>query len=919
MSRYVNKKSGQARTSASRGTRVRKQSSRSRSGGQGDRTPPAFSATAVPAYLKQLDKSVRGEFAGARTLTTLLASVEPLSREERMLIVRQALILIEQNYAHLPLKRAMHAIDPVQRLKLLLQELETNHDPFDTDIAFHNELTDIFTSLRDLHTNYLLPDPYAGMTAFLPFMVEECFVPQGDARYTHGCAQPDDHAGLASKYLVTHIVDGFKHETFKQGVEVLYWNGMPIERAVRNNAQRYAGSNREARHARGVQTLTTRALKVALPPDDEWVIVGYRTLSGVDKEIRFDWVANPIDTMDDDGQVSTSRAMAASVGVDLHQQLVQRVRTSLFAPKAKKRSSDVRQKIARGEALEELESSMPQVLEARKVRTTSGTFGYVRIRTFMVDPVELINEFVRLVSALPKSGLIIDVRGNGGGVINSGEFLLQLLTPKRIEPEPVQFINTPLNLRICQGNGLTSPFANLTEWRESMQQALRTGATFSAGFPISSPEACNAIGQRYFGPVVLITDALCYSTTDIFAAGFQDHGIGKIIGTNANTGAGGANVWQHQHFVDFSLSGPEPVYETLPRGAGMRVSMRRTLRVGLRSGTPVEDLGVVPDCHHALTPRDVIGNKLLGDNYDLTNRAGELLRQMPVREMTVRALGVSGRKARLRVTTRGMSRIDIYADDRPIDSLERIERSVDLDVHVRSGSEVIELRGFDGEELAGRYRVTWQEIAQTAPTLGRPKKKATRARAATRRRPGRGRAAGARTPNVGDDMRAAAEASPMAFGGPALAADTPATATAVPPWRAAESLLVLRQQVNAMAPGRRKTSDGLVGDAAHALRTSDHNPWVRDNGMGVVTACDITHDPQGGCDAGRIAEAIRTGQDARVKYIIWNRQIANSESIGGHPPWTWRPYTGANPHTKHVHISVKPDKALYDEKMTWPI
>ena len=159
----------------------------------------------------------------------------------------------------------------------------------------------------------------------------------------------------------------------------------------------------------------------------------------------------------------------------------------------------------------------------------------------------------------------------------------------------------------------------------------------------------------------------------------------------------------------------------------------------------------------------------------------------------------------------------------------------------------------------------------------------------------------------------------MAFGGPALAADTPATATAVPPWRAAESLLVLRQQVNAMAPGRRKTSDGLVGDAAHALRTSDHNPWVRDNGMGVVTACDITHDPQGGCDAGRIAEAIRTGQDARVKYIIWNRQIANSESIGGHPPWTWRPYTGANPHTKHVHISVKPDKALYDEKMTWPI
>ena len=46
---------------------------------------------------------------------------------------------------------------------------------------------------------------------------------------------------------------------------------------------------------------------------------------------------------------------------------------------------------------------------------------------------------------------------------------------------------------------------------------------------------CNLFGQRYYGPVALIIDALCYSTTDIFAAGFQDHEIGPVIGTT--TGA----------------------------------------------------------------------------------------------------------------------------------------------------------------------------------------------------------------------------------------------------------------------------------------------------------------------------------------------------------------------------------------------
>lgn len=141
----------------------------------------------------------------------------------------------------------------------------------------------------------------------------------------------------------------------------------------------------------------------------------------------------------------------------------------------------------------------------------------------------------------------------------------------------------------------------------------------------------------------------------------------------------------------------------------------------------------------------------------------------------------------------------------------------------------------------------------------------------------------------------------------------------VRPWRVAKSLEVLRHQINNMAPNRSKASDGSIGDSAHASRNSDHNPWIVEAGVGVVTARDITHDAAHGCDANILAEKIRQSRDPRVKYIIWNRRIAASSPIGGQPAWAWRAYTGKNGHTHHIHISVKSDDASYDSEKPWDI
>jgi hypothetical protein len=146
-----------------------------------------------------------------------------------------------------------------------------------------------------------------------------------------------------------------------------------------------------------------------------------------------------------------------------------------------------------------------------------------------------------------------------------------------------------------------------------------------------------------------------------------------------------------------------------------------------------------------------------------------------------------------------------------------------------------------------------------------------------------------------------------------------AIAASLREWRVAESLMQLRNQLNHFAPHRSKVNDGFIGDLSHQGRQSDHNPWVLDGKIGVVTAFDITHDPKGGCGGETIAEGLVKPKDKRIKYIIWNRQIINSEAVGSSAPWTWREYRGISPHTEHVHLSVLPVIALYDSGEIWQL
>jgi Peptidase family S41 len=661
-----------------------------RTGGRRRRTSRSLESTDLAApFLASVAEPVREQLAASVELRDFLRNAGTLTLEERRLLVEQALVLLEQNYVHLPLKAAMHAVNPVQRLRLLRVRTERQtSETMGPEWLFHAELSGIFHSVRDLHTNYLLPSPFAGKVAFLPFRVEEYF----------------DDAG-APHYVVAGVVEGFSAAGFGPGAEVTHWGGIPIDHAIELNATRFAGSNVAARHARGLQSLTVRPLVIHLPPDEEWVTVSYVGTDGDEHELRQSWLVteNLPPFVGDLDQVSTA---AACLGVDLDADEASRARTLLFAPQVAGQVQDAEPPAlptTRAAVGEDLPTSMPGVFRARSVQTASGTFGHLRIFTFNVDdPVGFVEEFVRLVGLLPVDGLILDVRGNGGGHIFASEFTLQTLTPRRIVPEPVQFIATPLNLRICRKHkDNPSGQIDLGPWFSSLDQATETGATFSAAVPITPEEGANDIGQRYEGPVVLITDARCYSATDIFSAGFQDHGIGPILGVDDNTGAGGANVWTHgllTNLLAFPPADAGSPYAALPKGANMRVAIRRTLRVGSLAGTPVEDLGVQPNQRHRMTRRDV-----LEGNQDLLDRAGALLAALPLRRLEVTATLVADGTLTVALEVSGLDRADLYLDGRPRASVDLADPTATVSLEDAAGAGSVRVEGFsDGELVAAR-------------------------------------------------------------------------------------------------------------------------------------------------------------------------------------------------------------------------
>ena len=435
-----------------------------------------------------------------------------------------------------------------------------------TDTAFHAELISIFTSLRDLHTQYHLPDPYRGRVAALGFLVERYY--------------PTQRA--APRYVISKLHPKLAHGSFQAGVELVSWNGIPIQRAIERNAERASGSNLDARVARGLESLALRSLSTSLPPDELFVLVGYKTRSGAIHEVRVQWRVLSPTPQGAGGAQDAVGTIVAHHGIDASAEASRHAKRDLFAPASARRTP------------------IADLMRAERLATDRhGDVGYLRIYSFNAASTRaFLDQAHALLQQLPRE------RARDRHPRQPGRQHPRRGGPPAAAHRPAHRAGGLLARRPTRSTAaLATANPALSAWLTSLDTSVETGEVFSQAFPLSDPPALANGREPYPGRLVLITDALCYSAADIFAAGFQDNGLGAIVGTDAHTGAGGANVWTHD-LLRMWL--PDDDLQPLPGRATFRVAFRRVTRSGPRTaGMPLEDLGVEPDRIHRPTLQDI--------------------------------------------------------------------------------------------------------------------------------------------------------------------------------------------------------------------------------------------------------------------------------------------------------------------------
>jgi C-terminal processing protease CtpA/Prc len=491
--------------------------------------------TAIGSHRTQAAASERKWLSAVRAS---LHTGPQLAVDEKQLIADLSAKLVQEIYAHRVMKMTLYGIDIVPQLRALRLRAQDMKD-----VAFHREMRRMFAQLHDRHTHYMSGEATTKYT--LP---------------VHTMRALDN--GVA-KYFVTKSDD--------KGVpirsEITHWNGVPPDRVVEELAEDIGAGNLSSRLALARRYLTSRLTSMFDAPAEDWVRLTIVDQSGNTTDVQLNWLLEPVAR-----KLVIPSDHRPDVGID----------EPLFLTSEQETAFGV----------------------SGKTITVSGRdYGLLRIETFKnpdnvdVSDTAYVDEVVKVIKDLPKTGLLIDLRHNGGGIISHGESLLQLFTANPIEPHGFRFRASASIEAIAKANH------RFSKWLPTISQGLAVGSEYSADFPITSKRAANRVGRVYSGPSVLIVDAVTYSTADMFTSGFQYHGIGKIVGVDDNIGAGGANNWKYSDLRAYLPD--DPRFPALPNGVEIGFALRQAIRKGPFEGMILEDEGVRFDARYELTKDDL--------------------------------------------------------------------------------------------------------------------------------------------------------------------------------------------------------------------------------------------------------------------------------------------------------------------------
>jgi hypothetical protein len=467
---------------------------------------------------------------------------------------------------------------------------------------FHFQLSAMFASFRDLHTQYILPRPYACFDAVYPLKMTLVHSKSGITVATNGFSP--HLRGHSSGITQLYKSLGLK----RYGDTIVQLNNQTFEELYDQFQDSTGGSNESGGYRSLLRYFSLRYGSFSKLPDDTTVKYLIRQSNG--NLVSF---TSPIFVRYLPSCISNNHN-TEGIGLWASDSTLTNIKTQLnwmatplpVQPKIDK--DPCRFLSYKGEQflswciVHDAEQKAIGIIRLEAFKSSRGTKG-------SEDMIGMIRNL--LESELKETeALIIDLRDNGGGFVPLADGLTQLFTPNP-HVSHGRAINHELNRRI-----FTGPLFARTEWSRSFDQ-LPSNAKYTKVVPFVPKHLSRFFGMSYMRPTGVLVNGLCYSACEIFTANMQDSGAGIIVGEDQKTGGGGANMVDYNTFIASEL--PD-VFQPL-RGVNLRLAWRQVVR---KDGSLLEDNGVNVDLLIRPRPNDLpsinyvlkVAKKVMDIQYD---------------------------------------------------------------------------------------------------------------------------------------------------------------------------------------------------------------------------------------------------------------------------------------------------------------
>ena len=519
------------------------------------------------------------------TLMALRSEIKflPLNNDDKFAIIRHAKILFSKVYVNLEHKMKLYQVDPVSELNKLEKKY---HNLNETE--FQEAMLAIFSSAHDYHTNYNLPKPYACYTAVLPVS----FRKTGQKKIIVNAIRPA-------------MKDSFPDlDKFTPGDELILYNQMTPLAYIETRKDIVASSTPDSSLMQGIYDLYYRWGGSAIIPKEDSVNLQLKKSNGEIYHVKVPWMAQYLDSCVNPVSVTQKGSLGKKIGKSGDSNIQMFKERNQFLKEMRKsflKFFKVKNKSFSSESTEVVDLSAANKtnhpdLWWKQINWKNHNIGWLQLTSFDTP-----NGLKAAVAEVKKvlihnlgdtSAVVIDLRGNPGGMIVFAEEMAALFTPRPVHPLPFYIRANDLTLALYDSD---------LSWKDIIMPYAETNLVVGPG-SITTIAELSSISQAYFGKVVLLTNNECFSSCDLFSAAMKDNAHATIYGTDRSTMGGGANVWPHASLQEIFNKLDIPM--ELPQDISMRITGRHARR--LSDNSLIEDKGVASDIMVYETENDVI-------------------------------------------------------------------------------------------------------------------------------------------------------------------------------------------------------------------------------------------------------------------------------------------------------------------------